>query len=239
MTVREYIVIDPKLPQGVREATPEDISRGVKGLVPAKQYQRLVNTEDVIPGCIAEFQRDFAFWTVPGFLGRIMKLFNRKWDGYGWHVGVVTQVERGSKAIKVLEAQPLGAREVRIENFYDKKARNYRFWDLLGRELEKNEVRAIIAKYEGASYDFQAYFWTALAMIFGLSRKDNGKYMCWELVYHIYRDLDAPIAGGDKDRPILTELNMACRGLLQLSDKEHARHNHWYKTRIKEVAISP
>jgi len=230
--MKEYIVIDPKLPQGIREATTKDIKKGVKGLVPVKQYKRLVNAEDIKPGCIAEFQRDFAFWTIPGFFGRIMKLFNRKWDGYGWHVGVVTQIERTSKAIKVLEAQPLGVREVRIENFYDKKDRNYRFWDLLGRELVRSEVRTIIAKYEGASYDFQAYFWTALAMVFGLSRKDNGKYMCWELVYHIYRDFDAPIAGGDKDRPMLTELNMACRGLLNITDKELIRHRQ-FKRGIK------
>ena len=234
MTTREYIMIDPKLPQGIREATVEDLKKKSK-LVPAKQYKRIVASEDVTPGCIAEFQRDFAFWTVPGFLGWIMKLFNHKWDGYGWHVGVVTQIERGSKSIKILEAQPLGVREIRVENFYDKKARNYRFWDLLGRELERNEVRTIISKYEGATYDFQAYLWTALAMVFGLSRKDNGKYMCWELVYHIYRDLDAPIAGGDKDRPMLSELNMACRGLLNLTEKEETKHRQWRKSHKKEV----
>ena len=54
-------------------------------------------------------------------------------------------------------------------------------------------------------------------------------YMCHKLVYDVYRELDKPIAGGDYDCPTLTELNMACRGLLRISSKEHAKHNQWRK----------
>jgi len=221
--VSDYLVIDPKLPHGVRAATERDLRKRNSKLVKTEQYARMISDKtQVKAGMIVEFQRDFGGFI--GFLGFFMKLFNHRWDNYGWHVGWVTHVERDGQ-VRILEAQPLGAREVRIENFYDKKARNYRFWNMLGREATREEVKAILNTYEGVNYSFTAYFWTALMMIFRFPERTFGnRLMCWQLVYYIFRDLGAPIGGDNHNRPILADMNLACRGLIALSKRESERY---------------
>ena len=222
------LVIDPRHPQGVRAATHFD-----KKTVPTEQYAKLVSKDKVRVGCIVEFQRSFKFFSVSGFLGGLLKLFNRKWDGYGWHVAWVTSVEDGN--IKIIEAAPGGVREVHIDSHFYKDDRNYRFWDL-GLEPTPQDVKAIVKKHEGLPYNYESYFWIALVYIFRhywnrpIPKLLDNQYLFWELVINILRDLDKPIGQGDYDLPLLTDLNLFCRGLLNLSEKEQVKYHDWRKS---------
>ena len=221
----DFVVVNKHFPQGVRPATKEDLcgkglQRGDK-LAKAVEYARLVPKEKVRVGCVVEFQRDFSFFSVPGFAGGLMKLLNRKWNGYGWHVGWVT----GINPIRIVEAIGFGVHERPIDKFYEK--RNYRFWDILPESIPTEEqVTDVLDAYEGKPYDFLAYFWTAMLYLGRhyinrpLPSVLNDKYMCWELIYDICRYVGYPLAANDYDCPTLTELNLVCRGLLYPTKKE-------------------
>ena len=58
----------------------------------------------------------------------------------------------------------------------------------------------------------------------------DDRHICWELAYDVHRELGYPITGGDYDCPTLTELNMACRGLLNMTSKEQVKYHVWRKS---------
>jgi len=233
MTLQDCIVIDPKLPKGIRTATLEDIKTGKAAL--AKQYARLVGTPRV--GCVVEFQRSFSLFSVSGLLSAVINciegiqaLFRRKkwrWDNYGWHLAMVSEIKQDGSVI-VLEAAGDGVREARLEQFYDRYGRNYRFWDLLDFEITRPQMVDIIKHYAGLKYGYANYFWAGLIYLFRhhinkpLPNVLNDKYTCWELVYAIFRDLGRPLGANDYDCPTLTEFNGFCRGLIPLTNSERS-----------------
>ena len=153
-------------------------------------------------GYILEFKRQGIVSTI---LGGLLKLFERKWNGWGWHLAVIW--ERTYDGWYVLEAR----HEVEINCYTDKWLRaNTRNYKWLDSPPENEKFNKFLEDHTGKSYDVAIYFWTALQYLIRhffnhkIPRLLDDRFTCWELVFEFCEEMGKPI-GSKYDCPIITD----------------------------------
>jgi hypothetical protein len=134
-------------------------------------------------------------------------LFEKDWDGWGWHVGIVWQ--RGLSGWFILEAVGAG---VRI-NYYEEATLNGRVrthrW--LEEEPAEEKMNDFLAGHIEKKYDVAVYFWTALQYLVRhyfnrrIPRLLDDRYTCWELAAAFYDAMGKP-AHSKYDCPMLPDM---------------------------------
>jgi len=166
---------------------------------------RLLDIGKVTPGCLLEHRGDkppSASW----FISRALKLFERWWDGWGWHLSIAWK--KAGNGWYILEATGDGV-EV---NFYRNK---YLFTDTrIYQWFATPPTRKVMDKFYrehiGKKYDVAIYFWTALQYLFRhfwnkrIPRLLDDRYTCWELVFEFCDEMGKPL-GSKYDCPIITD----------------------------------
>jgi hypothetical protein len=155
-------------------------------------------------GDLIEFKRK---GFVARVLGGILKLFERKWDAWGWHVGIAWQRSHGGWYI--LEAV---ARGVTI-NFYSFAflAENTRFHTWLEETPRDDAMKAFFQEYIGKRYDVAIYFWTALQYLIRhffnrrIPRLLDDRFTCWELAAAFFDYMGKPVHS-KYDCPMLPDI---------------------------------
>jgi len=148
-------------------------------------------------GDIIEFRRR---GLVSGLLGGILGLFERDWDGWGWHMGVAWQdskVGDSNVGWYVLEALSGGV-EV---NFYTSQylEENTRGWQWLEESPSRERMDKFLSDYVNKKYDVVVYFWTMLQYLVRhyfnrrIPRLLDERYTCWELAFWFCREMGRPI----------------------------------------------
>lgn len=156
---------------------------------------------------IIEFKRG-KFFSVSGILGNILKLFDHKWGGWGWHVAFAW--EKTALGWYILEATRLGV----MINFYPNEylSKNTRYWEWFMDYPEQDVMDNFAGEVVGKKYDVAVYFSTALQYLIlrviewfqkkfipwhkftiSLPRILNDRWTCWELVFWFCRTMGKPI----------------------------------------------
>jgi len=153
-------------------------------------------------GDFVEFKRSGPVATV---LGGLLKLFERDWDGWGWHLAILW--EKRSEGWMILESVKNG---VSLNYYPNKDLERTRIW-LWFEELPTREVMEIFYKdHIGKRYDAAIYFWTVLQYIIRhyfnhrIPRLLDDRFTCWELVFWFARCMGKPIQSV-YDCPIITD----------------------------------
>lgn len=139
-------------------------------------------------------------------LSRWLKLFERWWDGWGWHMAFVSYIDKATNEIYIAESvgsgvqvTPLGA----DHNTY----RVYRWFDEL---INEDKLTAFTERYLGCDYDVAVYFLTMLQYLVlhyfnhPIPRLLDNRYTCWEFVFLMCREMGKPIQSIHK-YPVITD----------------------------------
>jgi len=145
---------------------------------------------------------------VSGMLGPILKLFKKKWDGWGWHMGIAWEESKHANGLWILEATGDGVRVGLLsEDKLKNEIRAYRWLD----EPPSDEVmEKFMADNLDKGYDVVVYFWTLIqrgllrVIKRSIPRILNDKYTCWELAFLFAREMNKPIRS-ILDYPLLTD----------------------------------
>lgn len=162
------------------------------------------------PGDMIEFKRrGFMAW----FLGGLLRLFERDWDGWGWHVAITWQ--RSATGWYILEAV---ARGVTI-NFYSNiyLAENTRFHTWLDDNPDDAMMKTFLQGHIGKRYDVAIYPWTAAQYLVRhyfnrrIPRLLDDRYTCWELAAAFYDYMGKPVHS-KYDCPMLPDILRTING---------------------------
>lgn len=145
---------------------------------------------------------------VSGILGAILKHFEKDWDGWGWHVGIVWGLhDRGGWL--VLESLG-GGPEINwySEDYLRNCTRSYTWLD----DKPSNwKITAFLPDHIGKKYDVAVYFWTALQYLIRhyfnrrIPRLLDDRYTCWELAAEFFEAMGKPIHS-KYDCPMLPDM---------------------------------
>lgn len=133
-------------------------------------------------GFIIEFKRG-KFWSISGILGNILKLFERDWDGWGWHLGIAW--EQAYDGWNIFEATDRG---VQI-NYYsnDYLAENTRAYQWLDKVPTRKAMGEFLKTHIGKRYDVAFYFLTTAQYLIrhfvhiSMPLVLDNRYACWEI----------------------------------------------------------
>jgi|TARA_Y100000310_G_scaffold16579_2_gene16541 hypothetical protein len=130
-------------------------------------------------------------------LSLLIKVFEPKWDRWGWHTAIVTSVNRAGD-IWIIEGTSPKSTGRELEE--GENVRVYRVFTELDRDKTFNrDMHITVISHINKPYDVAIYFWTALQYTIRhffnhrIPRLLDDRYTCWELVCSICRDLDKPI----------------------------------------------
>ena len=143
-------------------------------------------------GSIVEFKREGFVSLV---LGNLLKLFERDWDFYGWHLGILW--DRAYDGWYILEATGPGVKVNYYSNSYLEK--NSRYWDWLDKEPTRVDMGLFLKEHINQKYDVATYFFTALAIIIRhyfnrpIPKLLDERFSCWELAAEFCADMGEPI----------------------------------------------
>ena len=143
-------------------------------------------------------------------LGGILKLFERDWDAWGWHVAFVSGQD--DNGWNICEALAGGVAENPLSLYQDYKV--YRWFD---EALDQLKVNKFVTSYLGKPYDIAIYFWTTLAVIIRhywnkpISKLLDERYSCWELTQEFTMDIGKPILSR-YDVVIITDIMKSLEG---------------------------
>ena len=169
---------------------------------------------EVRPGYLLE-HKGGKFPSVSWFLSRLLKVFERDWNGWGWHLSIAWL--QGFDGWYILEATSDGVQM----NFYDNDylfhdTRIYKWFDeppsLVAREL-------FYQQHIGKRYDVAIYFWTGLAILIRhyfnrpIPKLLDQRYSCWELIQEFSTEMGKPIVSR-YDVVIITDIIKALEGKL-------------------------
>lgn len=165
----------------------------------------MIQYDEIQMGDILVFKRK---GFVSGILGPILKLFKRKWDGWGWHMAIAWEEAQYKNGLWILEATGDGVRVGLLsEDKLKNEIRAYRWLD----EPPSGEVmEKFMAENLDKGYDVLVYFWTLIqrgllrVIKHSIPRILNNRYTCWELVFLFAREMGKPI-GDILDYPLLTD----------------------------------
>jgi hypothetical protein len=161
-------------------------------------------------GDIVEFKRK---GFVSFFLGGILKLFDRKWDGWGWHLAVVWEVKQ--EGCYVLESLAGGVEINYYPNeFFTTEPHKCRVYTILTKKPTKKFMSKFLKTHINKKYDVAIYFWTALQYLIRhyfnhrIPRLLDDRYTCWELVFEFLEEAGKPIVS-KYDCPMITDFMKA------------------------------
>lgn len=168
-----------------------------------RKKQATIPHSEILGGDILLFRRK---GFVTGVLGWLLKRFERKWDGWGWHMAIAWQKSR--LGYWILEAAGKGVRVhlVRNEEF-ETEIRAYRWLD---KPASGDDLEDFMAENLDKGYDVTVYFRTMIQYLVlhffnhSIPRLLDNRYTCWELVFFFARKMGKPIQSIHK-YPILTD----------------------------------
>ncbi|MFA5937268.1 MAG: YiiX/YebB-like N1pC/P60 family cysteine hydrolase [Candidatus Paceibacterota bacterium] len=156
---------------------------------------------DLQPGDILVFKRS---GPVSFILGGILKLFEKDYDFWGWHVGFIAHYAKGWM---ICEALGNGVSLTPLSHYKPENIRVYRWLDNPSQE----KINRFVADYLGKPYDVAVYFWTALQYLLRhfwnrpIPKLLDGSFTCWELVFEFAEEMQKRI-GSKYDCPLITDM---------------------------------
>lgn len=160
---------------------------------------RRIVPEELQPG-------DFLVFQGSGFpfriLGGILKLFERKWDFWGWHVAFVATPST------LCESIGQGVVVSALSKYTPEQTRCYRWFN---EQPDQARINHFVGAHLGDDYDVLVYFNTICQYIIrhfwnrAIPRLLDNRYSCWELVFQFADDMGKEISS-DYDCPMLTDL---------------------------------
>ena len=155
---------------------------------------------------IVEFKR---VGFVSFIIGSLLKVFEHKWDGWGWHLAVAW--ERVFDGWILLEAVAKGV----SLNFHSDKelsanTRSYHWFDKPLTFIDEDAV-AFYYRHIEKKYDVAVYLWTALQYFarhllnHRVPRLLDDRFTCWELVSEFCDEMGKPVES-KYDCPMLPDI---------------------------------
>ena len=161
-------------------------------------------------GYIIEFKRT---GLTSAILGSLLKLFERSWDGWGWHLAIAW--EQAYDGWNILEATEDG---VEINYYSDKYLdENTRAYQWLTKVPSRKAMGEFLKSHINKKYDVAIYFWTALAIIIRhyfnhpIPKLLDDRFDCWELSAEFFAEVGEPIQS-KYDVIIITDIIKALKG---------------------------
>ena len=144
--------------------------------------------------------------SVSWFLGRLLKLFERKWDGWGWHLSIAWKKTKDGWWI--LEATSDGVEK----NYYDNDYlfHNTRIHSWLDSVPSTKKMKKFYDSHVKKKYDVAIYLWTGMQYIIRhfFNHRIPGllddRFTCWELVFEFCEEMGKPLSS-KYDCPIITD----------------------------------
>lgn len=156
-------------------------------------------------GDLVEFKRH---GLVGAVLGGLLRLLDRKWDGWGWHLAVIWEKSDLSDGWYIMEALASGVET----NYYSREyiCKQCRVYHWLDQEPTEEKLAMFLKEHLNMSYDVAIYFWTTLQYLIRhffnrrIPRMLNERFTCWELVFAFCEDMGKPI-GSKYDCPMIND----------------------------------
>jgi hypothetical protein len=149
---------------------------------------------DCEPGCILEHKAG-GWKTVSGLLSRLLRICDRNYDKWGWHLSIA--YTKGLNGWWILEATEDGVELNYYDNlFLFRDTRIYRWFET---PPCRDKMDAFMVEHIGQPYDVAIYFWSGLAVIIQnifhikLPKITNRRWTCWELIQEFTQELNKPI----------------------------------------------
>jgi len=167
---------------------------------------RITGSTTISVGDIIEFKGKGPVYEC---LSRVIRLFERKWDRWGWHVAFVANVTDDG-TVYICEALGPGVLVSELSGY----SLPYRVWRWFPNELPQSQVDTFVEDVLGKPYDVAIYGWTALQYLVRhffnrrIPRLLDDRYTCWELVWYFCREMGQPLQS-IYDCPIITDLHKA------------------------------
>ncbi len=155
---------------------------------------------EIRPGDISVFKRS---GPISFILGGILKLFEPKWDFWGWHTGFVSRLDVNFGWM-ICESLAQGVVESPLQGDY----RIYRWFD---EQPTQPKIDKFVQEQLGKPYDVAIYFWTALQYLVRhfynkrIPRLLDDRFTCWENVFEFTEEMGKRI-GSKYDCPILPDM---------------------------------
>lgn len=155
--------------------------------------------EQIRPGDILVFKGSGPLFAV---LSRILKVFELKWDRWGWHVGFVASED------KLCESIAEGIVLSPLNKYPPEETRAYRWFDV---QPERTKIVIYVTDHLGKKYDVAIYFWTMMQYLFRhfwnrrIPRLLDDRYTCWENVFQFCECMGKQI-GAEYDCPMLPDM---------------------------------
>jgi len=156
-------------------------------------------------GDLVEFKRR---GPVSFIMGGLLKLLDRTWDGWGWHLAIVWEKSDLSDGWYILEALAGGV-EANYYSLDDLKTR-CRVYHWLDAMPAVEQLDQFLNGHIKKSYDVAIYFWTTLQYLVRhffnrrIPRLLDDRYTCWELVFEYCEEMGKPI-GTKYDCPMIDD----------------------------------
>ncbi len=156
-------------------------------------------------GDIVEFKRK---GFVSKVLGGLLKLFERDWDGWGWHLAIAW--DKAYEGWYILEATAMGQKI----NYYSDEhlAQNSRSWEWLDKIPTQKQMGKFLESHIDKAYDVTIYAHTIIQYLLlraiewfqnkfipwhkftiSLPHVLNERYSCWELTFNFCRFMGKPV----------------------------------------------
>lgn len=161
-----------------------------------------MSIQDIQLGDIIEFKGKGPVYEI---LSRLIWLFERWWDRWGWHTAFVCGEDNDGWLI--CEAIAQGVSVTPLKN-YGLEYRVHRWFD---EPPSKRKVNAYVKSVIGADYDVAIYFWTGLQYLIRhlinhrIPRLLDNRYTCWENVFFFCYEMGNPVQA-IYDCPMITDL---------------------------------
>lgn len=143
-------------------------------------------------------------------LSRLIRLFEKDWDGWGWHMAYVAFIAPDGGAL-IAESVGRGIREASLPT-----NREYRVYTWL-EDADRLKIQEFTNKHLGENYDVAVYLWTMLQYLVlhffnhPIPRLLDNRYTCWEFVFLMAREMGRPIQSLHR-YPFLTDFLKAIEG---------------------------
>jgi len=135
-------------------------------------------------------------------LGGLLKLFERKWDFWGWHTAFT--VNHDTICESIAEGVVLSP----LTKYPSDEVRAYRWFDTMP---DQTKMDLYLQQHLGKRYDVAIYFWTMAQYLIRhywnhrIPRLLDDRYTCWENLCEFCEDMAKPIESR-YDCPILTDI---------------------------------
>ena len=160
----------------------------------------IVSKSEIRPGDIIMFKGNDIGYRL---LSPILKLFNPKWDRWGWHLALTCY--KLDDTWRICEAIGDGVTVSKLN--MDSDFRVYRWFDVAP---EPTKIIEFVNKHYGDKYDIAVYFFTALAYLLRhywghrIPFLFDNRWSCWELTFYFCAMMGKPLAES-YDFPMITD----------------------------------